>query len=192
MGTLLQLGSVYCPWQNWFPHSLTLPLCAYYPPWPPGPYPQFIGHAGGYYSLIKWTCYLCHTHSHAYTVVPGCTAVSEAGHCQIVEQCDSQSWGSTPFFNFFFLGGSVCQPPFLAFKSRSYGKICKLGISPLAHLLAMDTPEHELPPTVCRASVKVFRLWRIPSMAKVKLNKPTLFPTLYSIWSLGRGATWNL
>lgn len=24
---------------------------------------QFIGHAGGYYPLIKWTCYLWHTHS---------------------------------------------------------------------------------------------------------------------------------
>lgn len=46
----------------------TLPNTPIVLPLPPllltahAPNPQFIGHAGGYYSLIKWTCYLWHTH----------------------------------------------------------------------------------------------------------------------------------
>lgn len=65
MGTLWPLGSVHCPGENWFPHSLTLLLCcSCLPPLfaAHAPNPQFIGHVGGYYSLIKWTCYLWHTH----------------------------------------------------------------------------------------------------------------------------------
>lgn len=159
MGTLLPLGSVYCPRQNWFPHSLTLPLCAYYPPGLLAPNHSSLAMQGDIiHSLNEHAIYGTHSHTDIHTVVPGCTAASEAAHCQIVEQRDSQSWGSNSFLPlFFFLYIRKClllPPPPLTSKSWSYGKICELGISPSAHLLAMDTPEQELPPTAHGASVR--------------------------------------
>lgn len=69
MGTLWPLGSVHCPTENWFPHSLTLLLYYHHPllPLARAPNPQFIGHAGDIiHSLKEHAIYGTHTNTQLY------------------------------------------------------------------------------------------------------------------------------